>query len=181
MPTSRSFSPIVLTTVPDCSPRRDRCIRSPSGCCSIGWNENRSAREEIADVITHGDADYYIAKPTVPAPDERFHRAITEFLDDWWRLRGRPFEAVRIVGDDRSPRAHEICDLLQRHDFPYTFHGTDSDAGREVLEDAGARNRVRSRSSSSTAAHRSSIRRTSKSPRRSAHEPRPAKACTTSS
>ncbi len=102
----------------------------------IGWNENRSAREEIIDVITHGDADYYVAKPTVPAPDERFHRAISEFLDDWWRLRGRPFEAVRIVGDDQSPRAHEICDLLQRHDFPYTFHSIDSDGGREVLEEA---------------------------------------------
>ena len=102
----------------------------------IGWNENRSAREEIADVIIRGDADYYVAKPTVP-PDERFHRAISEFLDDWWRLRGRPFEAVRIVGGDQSPRAHEICDLLQRHDFPYTFHDVDSDAGREALEAAG--------------------------------------------
>ncbi len=54
----------------------------------IGWNENRSAREEIVEAITRGDVDYYVAKPTMP-PDERFHRAIVEFLDDWWRLRGR--------------------------------------------------------------------------------------------
>jgi len=102
----------------------------------IGWNEHRSAREEIIDVLTHGDADYYVAKPTAP-PDERFHRAISEFLDDWWRIRGRPFEAVRVIGDDRSPRAHEICDLLHRHDFPYAFHDVHSDAGRAALDAAG--------------------------------------------
>ena len=33
MPTLRSSSPIVLTMVRDCSPRPDRCIRTPSGCC----------------------------------------------------------------------------------------------------------------------------------------------------
>jgi thioredoxin reductase (NADPH) len=98
----------------------------------IGWNENRFAREEIGEVLMHGDADYYVAKPTAP-PDERFHRAITEFLDDWWRLRGRPFAAVCVIGDDNSPRAHEICDLLHRHDFPYAFHDVDSDAGRAAL------------------------------------------------
>ena len=102
----------------------------------IGWNENRSAREEIVEVLTHGDADYYVAKPMAPPPDERFHRAISEFLDDWWRLRGRPFEAVRVIGDEHSPRAHEICDLLHRHDFPYAFHDVDSDAGRAALEAA---------------------------------------------
>jgi thioredoxin reductase (NADPH) len=101
----------------------------------IGWNEHRSAREEIIDVLTHGDADYYVAKPTAP-PDERFHRAISELLDDWWRIRGRPFEAVRVIGDDRSPRAHEICDLLHRHDFPYAFHDVHSDAGRAALDAA---------------------------------------------
>ncbi|HET9666538.1 MAG TPA: FAD-dependent oxidoreductase [Desertimonas sp.] len=102
----------------------------------IGWNEHRSAREEIIDVLTHGDADYYVAKPTAP-PDERFHRAISEFLDDWWRIRGRPFAAVRVIGDDRSPRAHEICDLLHRHDFPYAFHDVHSDAGQAALDAAG--------------------------------------------
>jgi thioredoxin reductase (NADPH) len=101
----------------------------------IEWNEYRTAREEIVEVLRQGDADYYIAKPTAP-PDERFHRAISEFLDDWWRLRGRPFQAVRVVGAADSPRAHEICDLLHRHDFPYAFHEVNSAAGRAALEAA---------------------------------------------
>ena len=45
-------------------------------------------------------------------------------------------QAVRVIGDDHSPRAHEICDLLHRHDFPYAFHDVDSDAGRAALEAA---------------------------------------------
>jgi thioredoxin reductase (NADPH) len=98
----------------------------------IGWNEHRSAREEIVEVLRRGEADYYVARPTT-RPDERFHRAMSEFLDDWWRLRGRPFKAVRVIGDGHSPRAHEICDLLHRHDFPYAFHDLDSDAGRDAL------------------------------------------------
>jgi thioredoxin reductase (NADPH) len=101
----------------------------------IGWNEHRSAREEIVEVLRRGEADYYVARPTT-RPDERFHRAMSEFLDDWWRLRGRPFKAVRVIGDGHSPRAHEICDLLHRHDFPYAFDDLDSDAGRDALEAA---------------------------------------------
>jgi thioredoxin reductase (NADPH) len=101
----------------------------------IAWNEHRSAREAIVEVLTRGDADYYVAKPTA-APDEGFHRTVSELLDDWWRLRGRPFEAVRVVGEAHSPRAHEICDLLHRHDFPYAFHDVGSDEGRAALDAA---------------------------------------------
>jgi thioredoxin reductase (NADPH) len=102
----------------------------------IGWTEHRSAREEITQLLAHGVADYYIVEP-MASSDERFHRAVTEFLDDWWRLRGRPYDAIRVVGDDRSPRAHEICDLLHRHDLPFAFHSVDSHAGRAELAAAG--------------------------------------------
>ncbi|HZR12197.1 MAG TPA: FAD-dependent oxidoreductase [Acidimicrobiia bacterium] len=102
----------------------------------VGWNENRSAREEVVQLLARGDADYYVTKP-MGSPDERFHRAVTELLDDWWRLRGRPYDTVNVIGDVRSARVHEICDLLHRHDFPYAFHSVDSDAGRAALEAAG--------------------------------------------
>jgi thioredoxin reductase (NADPH) len=98
----------------------------------VGWNENRAAREEIVQFLSHGDAEYYVARP-MASPDERFHRAITELLDDWWRLRGRPYDAIRVIGDDRSPRTHEICDLLHRHDFSYALHPVDSEVGRAAL------------------------------------------------
>lgn len=102
----------------------------------VEWDESRSAREEVVAILARGAADYFVAKPTA-SPDERFHRNVTEFLDDWWRLRGRPFAAVRVIGDERAPRTHEICDLLQRHDLPYGFYPDDSDAGRAALAEAG--------------------------------------------
>jgi thioredoxin reductase (NADPH) len=102
----------------------------------VGWNEHRSAREEIVEAIRRGDIDHYVAKPT-QAPDERFHRAIGESLDDWWRLRGRSFAAIAVIADEQSARAHEICDLLHRHDFAYAFYDVGSEAGRAALEAAG--------------------------------------------
>jgi thioredoxin reductase (NADPH) len=102
----------------------------------VAWDEHRSAREEVVTILARGIADYFVTRPTA-SPDERFHRAVTEFLEDWWRVRGRPFEVVRVIGDERAARTHEICDLLQRHDFPYGFYANDSDAGRAVLTDAG--------------------------------------------
>jgi thioredoxin reductase (NADPH) len=102
----------------------------------LRWGEFRAAREEIVHTLTLGQADYFVVTPAA-SPDERFHRAITEFLDEWWSLRGTPFEAVRVLGDERSARTHEICDLLQRHDFPYGFYRSDSPAGRAILAEAG--------------------------------------------
>jgi thioredoxin reductase (NADPH) len=102
----------------------------------IGWNEHRSAREALVDLLSRGAADYYVTKPTV-VPDERFHRAICEFLDEWWRQRGQVSNAVRVVADERSSRTHETLDLLQRHDFPYVFDDLQSDAGRAVVAQLG--------------------------------------------
>jgi thioredoxin reductase (NADPH) len=103
----------------------------------LQWGDNRAAREDVMRHLAAGEADYFVVKPT-GAPDERFHRAVTEFLDEWWRLRGTPFEAIRVVGDEHSARAHEICDLLQRHDLPYGFYAEDSPAGRAVLAEVAA-------------------------------------------
>ena len=95
------------------------------------------ARRATAQATVLGQADYFLIKP-VQTPDERFHRAVTEFLDEWWRLRGSTFELIRVVGEERSPRSHEIQDLLQRHDLQYGFYASESEAGRAELAHAGA-------------------------------------------
>jgi thioredoxin reductase (NADPH) len=102
----------------------------------LGWNENRSRREEINRALARGDADYFVGKP-MASPDERFHRAITEFLDDWWRVHGQQFDVVTVVGDARSARAHEICDLLQRHDVPYRQYFAGTEDAQEAFAQAG--------------------------------------------
>jgi thioredoxin reductase (NADPH) len=99
--------------------------------------QNLVARRATVQACALGYADYFLIKP-VQTPDERFHRAVTEFLDEWWRLRGSTFELIRVVGEERSPRSHEIRDLLQRHDLPYGFYASESEAGRATLVHAEA-------------------------------------------
>ena len=102
----------------------------------VAWNEQRAAREEMNEIISRGQADCWVRRP-LSSPDERFHRDLVELLDEWWRLRGTPFEAITVIGQRQSARAHEICDLLQRHDFPYGSYDADSVAGTEALARAG--------------------------------------------
>ena len=94
--------------------------------------QNLVARKATAQACALGHADYYLIKP-VQTPDERFHRAVTEFLDEWWRARGSTFEMIRVVGEERSARFHELRDLLQRHDVPYGAYVSESEAGRAAL------------------------------------------------
>jgi thioredoxin reductase (NADPH) len=97
----------------------------------LDWNESRTHREEIAAAFARRQAECFVTK-SAGDPDERFHRNITELLEEWWRTHGVPVVGVRIIGRERSPRVSEICDVLQRHDFPYVFHTIDSDAARSI-------------------------------------------------
>ena len=87
----------------------------------LNWNESRSYREEIAAAFAQRQAECFVTKPS-GTPDERFHRSITELLDEWWRIRGPRTTAVHIVGAERTARVYEMCDLLQRHNMPFAFH-----------------------------------------------------------
>jgi thioredoxin reductase (NADPH) len=95
----------------------------------IQWGD-RSTAGPILRASALGHIDYYLPKP-VYVPDERFHRTVTEFLDEWWRLRGRWLEVVRVVGEERSARSHEIRDVLHRNALPVGFYSADSTQGRQ--------------------------------------------------
>ena len=102
----------------------------------LNWNESRTHREEVAVSFARRQAECFVAKPS-GTPDERFHRSITELLDEWWRIRGPRSTAIRVVGAEGTARVHEIRDLLQRHDMPFDFHAADSEAGAAILDVAG--------------------------------------------
>jgi len=102
----------------------------------LNWNENRSRREEVAAAFARRSAEGYVIKPD-GRPDERFHRSVTELLDEWWRHRGLPAPSVEIVGDNTSPRVHEICDLLQRHQMSFVVHLEGSPAGQALRHRVG--------------------------------------------
>jgi thioredoxin reductase (NADPH) len=94
---------------------------------------DRSALAAIADAAALGQIELDLPKPAWE-PDEQFHRAVTESLEEWWRQRGGRFEAVTVIGQDPSARVHELRDLLTRNNVPFGFLPSDSEEGRAALE-----------------------------------------------
>jgi thioredoxin reductase (NADPH) len=93
---------------------------------------NRTTREPILQAMALGQIDYYVPKPE-RSPDEEFHRAMAEFLDEWAREYRPASMAVRIVADPRSPRSHELRDIFIRSVVPCAFYAADSEEGSELL------------------------------------------------
>src|SRR5947209_9943026 len=102
----------------------------------IEWGD-RSALPEMKQAWSLGRIDYFLGKP-VSVPDERFHRGVTEFLDEWWTARGTGFELIRVIGEERSTRCHEIRDILSRLDMPCGFYPAESAEGQAALAQADA-------------------------------------------
>jgi thioredoxin reductase (NADPH) len=102
----------------------------------IAWGDQAST-EPILQAIVLGYIDAYVAKP-VTAPDERFHRVITEQLDEWGRLNLPGFEAVRVVGEVWAARSHELRELLGRNGIPFGFYPADGPDARRLREEVGA-------------------------------------------
>src|SRR4051812_2036022 len=100
----------------------------------LKWYQIRAEREDIAAAFVRRQVECFVTKPAGD-PDERFHRSITELLDEWWRIHGTTVAGIRIVGPASSPRVSEIADLLQRHDFRYTIHEVGSDAASALLDE----------------------------------------------
>src|SRR5215831_1666407 len=101
----------------------------------FSWGD-QSALGLLANAAALGQIDFELPKPAW-APDEVFHRAITESLDEWWRQQGGRLEAVTVIGRDPSARVHEIRDLLSRNNVPFGFLRSDSEEGRAALTRLG--------------------------------------------
>ena len=102
----------------------------------VSWGDY-SAAQAILDGCAIGQIEFFVTKPWHTAPDERFHRQISDFLYEWARVNRPVFEAVRLVGEKWAPRSHELRDLLGRNGIPYGFYTADSTEGAEILRDAG--------------------------------------------
>ena len=74
------------------------------------WGELETAGP-IFDAVTLGKIDHWLPRPE-GARDEEFHRSITEFLSEWGTRRGGGFEALRLIGEQWSPRSQELRDTF---------------------------------------------------------------------
>ena len=102
---------------------------------AVGWGDWQSMRS-VFDAVTLGTVDHWVTRP-VQAPDEEFHRSITEFLREWSSQHGGGFEAVQVIGTRWSARSQELRDLLSRHRVPAGFYDATSERGQQMLHELG--------------------------------------------
>ena len=102
----------------------------------ITWADPQSMAA-VAEGTVLGDLDAYVVKPRT-APDEYFHRVLTEQLGEWGRSNLPQSDVVSVVAEEWAPRSHELRELLGRNGVPFGFHPAGSPAGQRVLEEAGA-------------------------------------------
>jgi thioredoxin reductase (NADPH) len=101
----------------------------------ITWGDQASL-EPMLEATVLGDIDAYVVRPG-PSPDERFHRFVTEQLDEWGRSNLPGLEAVRVVGEEWAARSHELRELLGRNGIPFGFYPAGSPDGQRLLGEAG--------------------------------------------
>src|SRR3954454_23731260 len=97
------------------------------------WGDD-ATEQAIVRAMATGLIDYYVVKPW-RSPDESFHRAITDFLQEW--MSGIGPQEIAVVGEPWSASSHEIRRLLERNGLAHVFHSVDSDAGKALLAECG--------------------------------------------
>jgi thioredoxin reductase (NADPH) len=96
---------------------------------------HRDTADAMLRAMARGNIDYYVLKPWRRA-DEYFHRTITEFLQEWERASSGAPQEVAVVCEWRSPRSHQLRQMLARNGVPHVVHDTDSPEGRRILAEA---------------------------------------------
>ncbi len=101
----------------------------------VPWGD-RDAAPEILKGCAYGELDYYLTKPWVPA-EVHLYPPVSEFLAEWTRAYRPSLEIVKVVGDDPSPRSHEVREILSRSGVPHGFHPVASAEGKRLLAERG--------------------------------------------
>jgi thioredoxin reductase (NADPH) len=98
----------------------------------VEWGD-RTAAPAILEGCAMGRLENYLHKPWSP-PEIHLYPAIGDFLANWTRMHGPRMEIVRVLGEDPSPRAREIRDLLERNGIPHGFYRADSEDSLQLIE-----------------------------------------------
>jgi thioredoxin reductase (NADPH) len=102
----------------------------------VSWGDP-SSPETLLHSCAVGQIEYFIPKPWPSGPDEEFHSLVADFLREWSRLNRPAFQAVKIVGDEWTPRSFELRDLLHRNGIPAGFYPVGSPDAEVLLRNAG--------------------------------------------
>jgi thioredoxin reductase (NADPH) len=81
-----------------------------------------------------GRIDFWVVKGWV-TPEEWLYPQVQEALSAW-TITHRPHHVVyRIVGEQWSPRSHDLREMLSRNGVPFAFYPMDSPEGQQLLRD----------------------------------------------
>jgi thioredoxin reductase (NADPH) len=83
-----------------------------------------------------GRIDFVILKGWV-TPEEWLYPQVQQALTAWTTAHRPRHLVYRVVGEQWSPRCHELRDLLGRNSVPFEFIPADSPAGQRLVRDAG--------------------------------------------
>jgi thioredoxin reductase (NADPH) len=87
------------------------------------------------EAVNHGVLDDFFIEPVASFEDQVLP-VLTELLDDWQRWHTEADKGVQVVGHDRSPESHRLCDFLARNEVKYVFHDVESGAAKALLAHA---------------------------------------------
>ena len=76
--------------------------------------------------------DFWVVKGGF-SPEEWLYLRVQEALSTWTRTLGPHHEVLRVVGEQWSPRSHELRETLSRNTVPFGFYASDSERGRELI------------------------------------------------
>ncbi len=105
---------------------------------AIRWGDWSTA-EPMFEAVTLGRLDRWIYWPEA-SPDEDFHQAVAELLQEWRSRTGGGFQAVRIIGEQWAPRSQHLRDTFTRNRIPIGFYDADSAEGEAMLARLGLEN-----------------------------------------
>jgi thioredoxin reductase (NADPH) len=119
----------LMTRVHGLEPAAKRALLTSWGDLEVG--------DRLVRAAVLGRVDDWGLKPWQPG-DEGFHRLVVGLLYEWAQTHRPGFEAVQVIGEQWSARAHELRDLLARNKVRYGFLPAGSEAGRALLDRVGA-------------------------------------------
>ncbi len=94
-----------------------------------------SSDSPAVQAMTLGRADYHIVRPW--ADDEMMYAPMSEYLFSWIREQEPNFELFRIVAAAGDSRVLQLRDVMTRFGMPFGFYPVDTEAGRNLLDEAG--------------------------------------------
>jgi thioredoxin reductase (NADPH) len=118
----------LLARVRDLDPRARRALL-------VAWGDRESA-PAILQGCAFGKLENYVTKPWSPA-EVHLYPVIGEFLAEWTQANRPEMELVRVIGEQPSPRAHALVDLLSRSGVPHGFYAAGTPEAARLASEMG--------------------------------------------